>query len=186
MGRWEPGARARLSEAALALYAERGFEQTMVSEIAQRAGVTARTFFRYYADKREVLFGGWSQLQEATARTLASAPAGASTMELVRLALDTTAQIIAGDPARARTRAAIIAATPDLQERELIKFDSLAGGLVRGLRDRGVEPIEAALAAHTAVAIYRVAFEHWVRATDSETLREVVAASYERHRRMIG
>ncbi|MFD7714025.1 TetR family transcriptional regulator, partial [Streptomyces sp. NPDC059786] len=63
MGRWEPGAGDRLREAALSLYMERGFEQTMVADIAERAGVTARTFFRYFADKREVLFDGTSDLE---------------------------------------------------------------------------------------------------------------------------
>src|SRR5215471_5784528 len=55
MGRWEPNARGRLEQAALELFLERGFEQATVTEIARRAGLTQRTFFRYFADKREVL-----------------------------------------------------------------------------------------------------------------------------------
>jgi hypothetical protein len=58
MTRWEPNARGRLEQAALALYGERGFENTTVAEIAARAGLTERTFFRHFADKREVLFAG--------------------------------------------------------------------------------------------------------------------------------
>ena len=58
MSRWEPDARGRLEKAALALYGERGFENTTVAEIADRAGLTERTFFRYFTDKREVLFAG--------------------------------------------------------------------------------------------------------------------------------
>lgn len=184
MGRWEPGARARLSEAALELYAQQGFEQTMVGEIAARAGVTSRTFFRHYSDKREVLFGGWPELQEATAAALRSAPADTSTMGLVTLALRATARLVAADPARARTRHAIITATPELRERELIKYDALAADLARGLRERGADPTEAALAAHTGVTIYRVAFEHWVGADNHDTLEEIVATITEQHRHL--
>ena len=64
MGRWKPDARGRLEQAAFELFTERGFEQTTVAEIAERAGLTERTFFRYFADKREVLFAGADALQE--------------------------------------------------------------------------------------------------------------------------
>ena len=74
MTRWEPDARGRLEQAALELYGERGFEQTTVAEIAKRAGLTERTFFRHFADKREVLFGGAGALQELLVSTVASAP----------------------------------------------------------------------------------------------------------------
>src|SRR5471030_1788811 len=74
MSRWEPDGRARLEQAAMELYVERGFEQTTVAEIANRAGLTERTFFRYFADKREVLFGGSSVLQELLVSTVADAP----------------------------------------------------------------------------------------------------------------
>ena len=63
MGRWEPDARGRLVKAAMELYGERGFEQTTVAEIAERAGLTERTFFRHFADKREVLFAGAGALR---------------------------------------------------------------------------------------------------------------------------
>ena len=75
MGRWEPGARGRLARVALELYAERGFEQTTVEDIAERAGVTERTFFRHFADKREVLFDGSAVLQQLGG-DVGAAPAG--------------------------------------------------------------------------------------------------------------
>src|SRR5689334_18424048 len=87
MGRWEPGAGGRLREAALALYLERGFEQTMVADIADRAGVTARTFFRYFADKREVLFDKEAEMAEKSLAALEAAPASASTLAVVAAAL---------------------------------------------------------------------------------------------------
>src|SRR5487761_2775335 len=74
MGRWEPNAQGRLEQAALDLYVERGFEQTTVAEIAKRAGLTERTFFRYFADKREVLFGGAKNLEEVLTREVVHAP----------------------------------------------------------------------------------------------------------------
>src|ERR1700742_580470 len=94
MGRWEPGASSRLRTAALELYFERGFEQTTVAEIAERARLTGRTFFRYFADKREVLFAGSSDLQAAMVAALAGAPIGATPMAAVATALDAAAQML--------------------------------------------------------------------------------------------
>jgi len=78
MGRWQPDARARLQESALALYGERGYEETTVAEIAERAGLTKRTFFRYFADKREVLFWGSELLEQQMVAAIEAAPASAS------------------------------------------------------------------------------------------------------------
>ena len=91
MGRWEPDAIGRLRQAAMELYVERGFEQTTVAEIAERAGLTARTFFRYFADKREVLFAGSLSLQEQLVAALDGVPNSASPMEAVAAALDAAA-----------------------------------------------------------------------------------------------
>src|ERR1700731_4121568 len=82
MARWEPDSRGRLEQAALALYGERGFEQTTGAEIAARAGLTERTFFRHFADKREVLFGG-GELQELLVSAVAGAPDSAAPMDAV-------------------------------------------------------------------------------------------------------
>src|SRR4029079_1866739 len=97
MGRWEPGAADRLRRAALDLYVERGFDQTTVAEIAQRAGLTARTFFRYFADKREVLFAGSAALQEQLVQALESAPDAATPMQAVSAALDAAAALLGRD-----------------------------------------------------------------------------------------
>ena len=91
MGRWEPNARGRLELAALELYVERGFEQTTVAEIAKRAGLTERTFFRYFADKREVLFGGSASLQELLVSTVAGAPDLTNPLDAVALAIEAAA-----------------------------------------------------------------------------------------------
>src|SRR5215471_19817634 len=102
MGRWEPNARGRLAAAALALYAEQGFEQTTVAEIAARAGLTERTFFRHFADKREVLFYGMDMARDLLTRTVADAPASAAPMDAVRAGLEAFGAMIQENPERAR------------------------------------------------------------------------------------
>src|SRR3954464_12108196 len=104
MARWEPDAAGRLREAALQLYVDRGYEQTTVAEIADRAGVTARTFFRHYGDKREVLFAGSERVQEARRSALESAPADASPIGAVGAALDAVAELIGGDLGHSQRR----------------------------------------------------------------------------------
>jgi AcrR family transcriptional regulator len=120
MARWQPDARGRLEEAALSLYGERGFDSTTVAEIAEHAGLTKRTFFRYLADKREVLFWGSQALEELFVTEVAAAPESASPLEAVAAALDAAAAMFEQRRERAARRQQIIAAHPELQERELI------------------------------------------------------------------
>src|SRR4051812_39292449 len=114
MARWEPNARGRLEAAALALYRERGFEQTTVAEIAQRAGLTERTFFRYFTDKREVLFAGAGAMEDLLVNTLAAAPPEAAAIDAVATALDAVAAMLQERRSLARQRQAVIAANPEL------------------------------------------------------------------------
>ena len=104
------------------LFAERGYDDTTVADIAERAGLTKRTFFRHFADKREVLFGGGAILQDAMTAAIAGAPADATPIEAVALALTAGADLVGGDLGHTRARQAIITAHPELQERELIKM----------------------------------------------------------------
>src|SRR5450759_431274 len=129
MTRWEPTAPARLEKAALALYGERGYENTTVAEIAKRAGLTERTFFRYFADKREVLFAGGSTLQELMVKAVADAPDSTAPINAVAAGLDAAAAVLQERRDSARQRQAVIAANTELQERELIKLASLATAL---------------------------------------------------------
>ena len=105
MGRWEPDARGRLEQAALELYGERGFEQTTVAEIAERAGLTERTFFRHFADKREVLFGGAGVLEELLVSTVADAPESAAPIDAVAAALEAAGAVLQERRELARQRA---------------------------------------------------------------------------------
>jgi AcrR family transcriptional regulator len=185
MGRWEPGASGRLREAALALYLEHGFEHTMVADIAERAGVTARTFFRYFADKREVLFDASAELEEKSLAALEAAPATASTLDLVAAALDAVADTIGHDRDLARKRHAVIMANADLRERELIKLAHITAALADGLRRRGIGDTEAGLAAEAGSAVYRVAFQRWVDAADGLDLRDAINQSFAQLRTLI-
>ncbi|MFE2989730.1 TetR family transcriptional regulator [Streptomyces sp. NPDC059262] len=166
MGRWEPNARGRLANAALELYSERGFEQTTVAEIAKRAGLTERTFFRHYADKREVLFAGSSQLEEAFVKAVADVPKTAAPIDAVAVGLDSLAEYFADRRDFARRRQAVIMATAELQERELIKLASMSAALADTLRRRGVAEPAASLTAEAGVAVFKVGFERWIGAPE--------------------
>src|SRR5271167_2575806 len=122
MGRWEPNARGRLMQAAFALYGERGFERTTVAEIAERAGLTERTFFRHFADKREVLFAGANALQELLVSTVAGAPESAAPIDAAVAGVQAAAAFLQEGREFSRLRQAIIIASAELRERELIKL----------------------------------------------------------------
>jgi AcrR family transcriptional regulator len=179
MARWEPDAAGRLREAAMALYAERGYDSTTVAEIADRAGVTARTFFRHFADKREVLFAGSEELQKHMVAALTAAPASATPMEAVAAAVLSSAEIF--DDLRrdfSRRRQVVITATPELRERELIKMASLTEAFTEALRGRGATPEVAALAAETGIAVFRVAFERWVAEPEDVPIADVIRSTF--------
>jgi AcrR family transcriptional regulator len=162
MGRWEPNARGRLGQAALDLYIERGFEQTTTAEIARRAGLTERTFFRHFADKREVLFGGQGVLVEAMVSAVASSPETAAPIESVVGALETVGAAFFNRRDYSRQRQAVIDSNPELRERELIKLASLASAIADTLRGRGVDDRPANLAAEAGITVFKVAFERWI------------------------
>lgn len=162
MSRWEPNARGRLEEAALELYSERGFDQTTVAEIAQLAGLTERTFFRHFADKREVLFGGEGMLDEIVTRAVAGAEESVAPIDAVAEGLTAIGEMFRGRRDHARRRQAVIAANPGLQERELIKLSRLAAATADVLRRRGVSEPAASLTAEAGIAVFKVAFERWI------------------------
>lgn len=178
MTRWEPGARGRLERAAMELYGEQGFEQTTVAEIAKRAGLTERTFFRHFADKREVLFDGAGALQELLVDAVANVPASVAPIDAVAAALE-AAGVVFQRREDSRYRQSIIASTPDLQERELIKLAALGSAIADALRLRGVSNIAAGLAAEAGIAVFKTAFERWIgedtQADFAQLVRESLA-----------
>jgi AcrR family transcriptional regulator len=177
MGRWEPNARGRLEQAALELYSARGFEPTTVAEIAKRAGLTERTFFRHFADKREVLFGGAASLEELLVSTVGSSPDSAAPIDTVAAALEAAATLLQERREYSRQRQAVIAANAELQERELIKLASLAAALADALRRRGVRGPAASLTAEAGIAVFRIAFERWINETQRRDLSQLIRES---------
>ena len=178
MGRWEPNARGRLEQAAMELYNQRGYESTTVAEIAGRAGLTERTFFRYYADKREVLFAGAGELQELLVSKVADAAASLPAIDAVAAALAEVARLVFEERREfARQRQVIIAANAELQERELIKLASLASAVAGALRGRGVSDPAASLAAEAGIAVFRIAFERWTSETGDRPLAQLIQES---------
>jgi len=172
MGRWEPDAEGRLQEAAMALFRERGYAEVTVAEIAERAGLTKRTFFNHFADKREVLFAG-SKIFEATVLDhLAEVDGDVDAVNAAVVALTRTALPLAGYGELGKARQDIIASSPELRERDLIKMTSLAAAIAEALRKRGVPERTATFAAQSAVAVFTTAFADWVTnsGTDLETL----------------
>jgi AcrR family transcriptional regulator len=177
MTRWEPNARERLAQAALDLYAERGFEQTTVAEIAARAGLTERTFFRHFADKREVLFAGGTDLQQTMVSGVLNVPADAAPIEAVAAGLAAGGEVLQERRPFALKRSGVIAASSELQERELIKLAALAAALADALRRRGVAEPAASLTAQAGIAVFHVAFARWVEQGNELELPEIIRDS---------
>src|SRR5262249_36617049 len=150
-----------------------GFEQTTVADIAACAGLTERTFFRYFADKPEVLFSGAAALQELMLNAAAAAPDSASPLEAAAAALDAAAGLLQERREFSRFRQSVIAANPELHERELKKMASLAAALADTLRRRGVGDPAAVLTAEMAIAVFRLGFERWLDADNARSLPEL-------------
>jgi AcrR family transcriptional regulator len=172
MARWEPDARGRLEKAAMQLFRERGYDGTTVEDIARCAGLTERTFFRYFADKREVLFSGSKELEQLIVGGVASAPADASPLAAVASAIEAACAHLEDrrDIAFARARYELVIKHAEIRERELIKLAALAAAITGALRGRGVDEPTATLAAATGMAIFRVAFERWIAEKKPQSL----------------
>ena len=161
----------------MTLYLEAGFERTTVADIAERTGLTERTFFRHFSDKREVLFSGASALQERMVVTVRDAPAPIAPLNVIALALSAAGSMIGEERDRSRLRQQVIDANDDLKERELIKLAAFASAMAHELRDRGVDEPTASLAAEVGIAAFRIAFERWVRATEEGDLVQMIGES---------
>ena len=164
MARWEPDARGRLEKAAMELFQARGYMQTTVEEIAAHAGLTERTFFRYFADKREVLFSGSKELEKLIIDHIESAPREASPLDVVACALEAAGAELQNrrDLHYVRARYALVTKHSEIQERELIKLAALSLAVTKALHARGVSEPAASLAAEAGIAVFKVGFERWV------------------------
>jgi AcrR family transcriptional regulator len=174
MPRWEPDAVGRLQAAAFDLFTEQGFERTTIEEISRRAGLTKRSFFNHFADKREVLFGPVSdQQRETVTRGIAACPDAVPPLEAVVHGLQAAADtVFEARRAAAARRHDIIEATPELQERELRKRAALTDAIAAALRARGVDPDTALLSARAGMVVQQTAMQRWMRSTDDRPLRD--------------
>ena len=154
--------RARLQEAALKLFRERGYDRTTAAEIAARAGVTERTFFRHFPDKREVLFDGEPRIRAALIASIADAPAELGPLETLFRAFRSFQPMLEDKRSYAKPRQEVISTTPALHERELAKVEALADALAAALKARGVADLRAVLAARTGMGAFVHATLAWL------------------------
>jgi AcrR family transcriptional regulator len=177
MPRWEPDAVGRLQAAAFELFAEQGFERTTVAEIAKRAGLTKRTFFNHFADKREVLFGPVAESQrEIVTREIAACPDALSPLETVVYGLRAAAEEIFEERRAAVTRRReIIEMNPELRERELRKRSALTDAIADALRARGIDSDTALLAAQAGMVVQQTAIRRWTQSAGSRPLRDFLS-----------
>jgi AcrR family transcriptional regulator len=176
MARWEPGTAERLQQAALDLFATRGFEQTTATEIAQSVGLTERTFFRHFSDKREVLFHGQELLVQAFLDGVNAAPPDASPIEIVAVALRHSSSFFTDERRpHSRTRQSVIDQNPALRERERHKLASIGTVVAEALRARGVDEVAATLAAESGITVFGIAFIQWIREDEQRSLADIAA-----------
>ena len=194
MPRWDPHAPQRLIDAALTLFAEHGYDDTTVLDIAQRAGLTKSTFFRYFPNKRDVLFGE-DALTERLVSAIAAAPATATPFESVAGALEALGQEVFTSDYRtfAARRRAVIDTHPDLQEREALKAIKLSASITDAIERRGTPALTARITAELGMLLLKITYEQWSDQGDDATcaqeysevarhvlgeLRTVLSASY--------
>ncbi len=170
MGRWPADARERLQRAAVELFLEQGFAATTVPQITARAGLTTRTFFRHFADKREVLFGG-DEIPRIAERLMAEAPASVDPLDLVVTGLRTVAESrFQGRREELRILRQIVRTDDSLAERDLHKRAAIAAAIRSGFLDRGVPLPDAALLAETTVTVLYVALDGWLERDEDRPL----------------
>jgi AcrR family transcriptional regulator len=174
VARWEPGAPERLQAAALELFATRGYEQTTAAEIAQAVGLTERTFYRHFPDKREVLFLGQQQFDDGFRAGIDGVPADAAPLGAVVAALRSAGAFFPDERrGHSRARQTVIDANPSLQEREQHKLAGLATTLGAALRARGVGEPAATLAARIGVMVFMIAFAQWIHEGEQRSLTTI-------------
>ena len=181
MGRWEPDTRARLERAALELFAENGFDAVTVPQITARAGLTTRTFFRHFADKREVLFADADEMPLMAAQLVLQAPAELGPLDLVAQGLSTLATAaFDGRLDQLKQRKAVIDSDDGLRERELRKMERLVDAIAAAFRSRGVDDLTAAAVAETAVGVVKIALRRWLESEGEVPLADLMAETLAR------
>jgi AcrR family transcriptional regulator len=169
VSRWAPDARERLETAALDLFAENGYEETTVAQIAERAGLNRATFFRHFADKREVLFGGEDVLAGLFAGGIRAAAPDATLTGCLQAAFAAAGVVMTPQQrVKAAQRVRVVAANTELQERGLLKHARIARSISAALRERGADELTARLGAEVGMLAFSIAVERWMKAGNGE------------------
>ncbi|HZC11514.1 MAG TPA: helix-turn-helix domain-containing protein [Mycobacterium sp.] len=174
MARWEPDAYGRLEKAALALFGEHGPDNVTVAEIAERAGLSERTFYRHFTDKREILFSGEELLREAFVNAIATTPKAVGPLETAIGAVRAVVPFLAERRELSSQRQRILDADSGLREREVSKLAALSGAMTDALCERRVGLVAAKLAADAAVSVFKVSFERWISPNNRHSLAWLV------------
>ena len=177
-------ARRRLQQAAIDLTLEHGFDAVTTAAIAQRAGVTERTFFRHFADKREVLFEGEDELAQSVTEAVAAAPLQGSPLHVLRTAFATVTPLLEGNRSVSVPLARAVAASPALRERHVAKGARIVASIAAQLTERGVDADEAALAAAVGWAVITAAVQRWI-ADPADGLHAEVERAFARLRAQV-
>jgi len=183
MPRWTPDARERLVAAALELFSERGYGQTTVAEIAERAGLSRATFFRYFPGKGEVLAAGQEPLTGLLVAGIAEAPADATPLAAVQAGLQRAAGAMTPfHRALGPGLLAVIAGSAELQARDAEKHSGMTRAMAAALRERGVADPVAALAAELGGLAFTEAYGSWITGSDEQDLGALMSAALDRLR----
>jgi AcrR family transcriptional regulator len=177
MPRWDPQAEERLRDAALGLFLERGYDNVTVAQITERAGLTRRTFSRYFTDKRDVVFAGSEQLPPALADRVLHADGALPAFGALVTGLTDAGELLASSFTRPAEQRAVIEATPELQERQRTKFAAVTDALAGALRQRGAAEAEAMMLARVGTAIFQTAFEQWAQEPERAALAACIRAT---------
>ena len=187
MVRWQPGAADRLRAAALDLFEEQGYEQATVAGIAERAGVTERTFYRHFADKREALFAGSERLEHGLVAGTAAAPHDSGDAGLVDAALAALAASFTPELRPfSRRRNVVLDANPALRERELLKLASLKAATITAFADRGMDADRSVLAAEVTLGVFHIAFVRWIADSQQREFADLQREALAELRAMLG
>jgi AcrR family transcriptional regulator len=181
MARWQPDARERLERAAFELFVEQSFAATTVPQIAARAGLSTRTFFRHFADKRDALFADEHAVPAQAARIIAEAPASLSPLQIVTGGFDAVAEAqFSREKSYYIARHQIIQSDSGLGERQLRTQAALVEALRSGFVQRGSDPVDALLAAHITATVFGVAIGRWLAAETTEPLAALLRDTFDR------
>jgi AcrR family transcriptional regulator len=172
--RWSPDARGRLERAAFELFAEQGYQATTVPQITARAGLATRTFFRYFTDKREVIFAG-DEIPDLARAAIEAAPQGVAPLDIVVHGLRAVAdERFEGRHGEVGSVRRLVLSESSLRERDARKRADLTDAVREAFVNRGLDPSEAAVIAETTVMLFHLALEAWLTGPAGRRMADVV------------